>query len=73
MIKSSFMFQLADTLSKQMGKAPLASVTPVSMYPDEQGYSGAELVRHSFISILHWYNTTGDPLQDWTVYCPFFV
>ena len=28
-----------------MGKAPLASVTPVSMYPDEQGYSGAKLVR----------------------------
>ena len=45
MIKSSFIFQLADTLSKQMGKAPLASVTPVSMYPDEQGYSGAKLVR----------------------------
>lgn len=45
MIKSSFIFQLADTLSKQMGKAPLASITPVSMYPDEQGYSGAKLVR----------------------------
>ena len=28
-----------------MGKAPLASVTPVSMYPDEQGDSGAKLVR----------------------------
>ena len=25
------------------------------------------------ICILHWYNTIGDPVQDWTIYCPFFV
>ena len=38
-------FQLADELSKQLRMGQVYSVHPAPMGPDEQGYSGAKLVR----------------------------
>ena len=38
-------FQLADQLARQMGFGQVCAVYPTSMNSDEQGYSGAKLVR----------------------------
>lgn len=38
-------FRLADALSQKMEVGELSSIHPASMNPDEQGYSGAKLLR----------------------------